>query len=103
MQSEFSKISWGDRSKALAPKIKAEIPFDNRCVWSCENAPGLHLDPASLASPCREASGAKDVTSPGRKTAQTADGADGKWGSLAGVYTGAIISFGRPLPPCFDL
>jgi hypothetical protein len=39
--TEFSKISWGDRSKALAPKIKAEIPFDNRCVWSCENAPGL--------------------------------------------------------------
>ena len=39
--TEFLKISWGDRSKALAPKIKADIPFDNRCVWSCENAPGL--------------------------------------------------------------
>ena len=39
--TEFSKLCWGDRSKALAPKIRAEIPFDKRCVWSCENAPGL--------------------------------------------------------------
>jgi hypothetical protein len=39
--AEFSKKSWDDRSKALAPKIKVDVPFDNRCVWSCENAPGL--------------------------------------------------------------
>ena len=41
LTTEFSKISWGDRTKALAPKIRTEVPFDNRCVWSCENAPGL--------------------------------------------------------------
>ena len=39
--TEFSKITWGNRSKALASKIKKVVPFDNRCVWSCENAPGL--------------------------------------------------------------
>ncbi len=41
LTSEFSKISWGMRTKALAPKIMTEVPFDNRCVYSCENAPGL--------------------------------------------------------------
>ena len=41
LTTEFSKISWGDRTKALAPKIRTEVPFDNRCVWSCQNAPGL--------------------------------------------------------------
>jgi len=41
LSTEFAKVSWGDRSKALAPKIKNATPFDNRCVWSCDNAPGL--------------------------------------------------------------
>ena len=41
LSTEFAKVSWGDRSKALAPKIKNVTPFDNRCVWSCDNAPGL--------------------------------------------------------------
>ena len=39
--TEFAKISWGDRSVALAPKLRKRAPFDNRCVWSCENTPGL--------------------------------------------------------------
>jgi hypothetical protein len=38
---EFAKVSWGDRSKALTPKIRNNAPFDNQWVWSCDNAPGL--------------------------------------------------------------
>jgi hypothetical protein len=41
LSTEFARVSWGDRSTALAPKIRKELPFDNRCVWSCENTPGL--------------------------------------------------------------
>jgi hypothetical protein len=37
----FSKVSWGDRARALAPKIRDATQFDKRCVWSCENALGL--------------------------------------------------------------
>jgi len=41
LSSEFAKVSWGDRSKMLVPKIKNSVDFDNRCVWSCGHAPGL--------------------------------------------------------------
>jgi hypothetical protein len=41
LSMEFAKVSWGDRSKMLVPKIKNIDFFDNRCVWSCEHAPGL--------------------------------------------------------------
>jgi hypothetical protein len=41
LSMEFAKVSWGDRSKMLVPKIKNSDLFDNRCVWSCEHAPGL--------------------------------------------------------------
>ena len=37
----FSKVSWGDRARALAPKVRETTLFDKRCVWSCENALGL--------------------------------------------------------------
>ena len=39
--AEFSKVSWGDRARALTPKAKDSTHFDKRCVWSCENALGL--------------------------------------------------------------
>ena len=40
--TEFAKVSWGDREKALAPEmVKNSVHFDKRCVWSCANAPGL--------------------------------------------------------------
>ena len=41
LMTEFAKVSWDDRSRAIAPKIKNSTPFDKRCVWSCENAVGL--------------------------------------------------------------
>ena len=41
LSTEFARVSWGDRSTALAPKVRRDVPFDNRCVWSCENTPGL--------------------------------------------------------------
>ena len=41
LSTEFARVSWGDRSTALAPTFRKGVPFDNRCVWSCENTPGL--------------------------------------------------------------
>ena len=41
LSTEFARVSWGDRSTALAPRVRREVPFDNRSVWSCENTPSL--------------------------------------------------------------
>jgi hypothetical protein len=41
LSSIFAKVSWSDRAYALTPKSGRTVTFDKRCVWSCENAPGL--------------------------------------------------------------
>jgi hypothetical protein len=40
--AEFAKVTWADRAKILAPKISPADLFDQRCVWSVQNSPGLH-------------------------------------------------------------
>jgi hypothetical protein len=39
--TEFAKITWADRAKALSPKILPVNAFDKKCVWSVPNSPGL--------------------------------------------------------------
>ena len=42
--AEFAKVTWADSTKALAvlaPKATTASSFDQRCVWSVHNAPGL--------------------------------------------------------------
>ena len=39
--TEFSKVSWSDRTKVMTPKVSYDSPFDRRCVWSVQNSPGL--------------------------------------------------------------
>ena len=41
LMAEFAKVTWADRTKALAPKATTASSFDRRCVWSVPNAPGL--------------------------------------------------------------
>lgn len=41
--AEFAKITWADRTKALAPKVLPVNAFDRKCVWSVPNSPGLRF------------------------------------------------------------
>ena len=41
LMTEFAKVTWADRTKALQLKATIASSFDRRCVWSVPNAPGL--------------------------------------------------------------